>query len=52
MTECERGTQRKSERLIEHFASIALFGTGFKIDLNPGEKKLSFIHFLQHTLFT
>ncbi len=25
MTECERGTQRKTERLIEHFASIALF---------------------------
>jgi hypothetical protein len=25
MTECERGARRKSERLIEHFASIALF---------------------------
>ena len=24
MTKCERGTQRKSERLIEHLASIAL----------------------------
>ncbi len=30
MTECERGTQRKSERLIEHFASIALFSNCFR----------------------
>jgi hypothetical protein len=29
MTECERVTLRKSERLIEHFASIALFSNVF-----------------------
>ena len=37
MTECERGTQRKSERLIEHFASISLLSAvSFGLNFNWG----------------
>ena len=31
MTECERETQRKSKRPIEHFVSIALFVGSFDL---------------------